>query len=250
MLSTFEISAADPSVAGVNLVSPEDNATALRDYDLQMAILGYLKDTFKGKSPLRVTLHAGELTPALVPAANLASHIRDAVEIAHAERIGHGVDVLGEREAAGLLAEMRERGVTVEVCLTSNAVILGVAGAAHPLAAYLAAGVPATLGTEDAGVSRSSLTGEYQRAVTVQGLTYPQIKTMARRSLEAAFLPGASVWASFAEARLAGGCTIPEPPRAGGVAPASEVCAAYLAASPRARLQRKLEGQLAAFEAE
>jgi adenosine deaminase len=250
MLSTFEISAADPSVAGVNLVSPEDNATALKDYDLQMAIVGHLKEMFRGKSPLRVTLHAGELTPAFVPPAELASHVRKAVEVAHAERIGHGVDVLGERDSAGLLAEMRERGVTVEICLTSNAVILGVSGAAHPLGAYLAAGVPATLATDDPGVSRSSLTGEYQRAITVQGLTYPQIKTMARRSLEAAFVPGASLWASFEEARPAGGCVLPEAPQPGGVPQGSEACSAYLAASPRARLQWKLEGQLAAFEAQ
>jgi adenosine deaminase len=103
---------------------------------------------------------------------------------------------------------MRARGVTVEICLSSNATILGVSGQAHPLSAYLAAGVPVVLATDDAGVSRSSLTGEFVRAVTVQGIGYPELKAMARRSLRAAFLPGPG----------------------------------------RAALESKLEGQLAAFE--
>ena len=248
MLASFEVSAADARVAGVNLVSPEDNATALEDYDLQMAILGFLGAEFRGKSPLRITLHAGELTPAFVPPAHpewLLTHIRNAVEIAHAERIGHGVDVLGERDAPALLAEMRDRGVTVEICLSSNATILGIEGAAHPLAAYLAAGVPVTLATDDAGVSRTSLTGEYARAVTAQGVTYPQLKAMARRSLTAAFLPGESLWAAPGSTRVVDACAASL-----GAARPTEACSTFLASSQRARLQWVLEGQLAAFEAQ
>jgi hypothetical protein len=250
LLATFEISQADARLAGVNLVSPEDNATALADYDLQMSILGYLGDSFRGRSPLRVTLHAGELTSAIVPAANLETHIRHAVEIAHAERIGHGVDVLSERDAPGLLAEMAARGVTVEICLSSNATILGVEGPKHPLSAYLEAGVPVVLATDDAGVSRSSLTGELVRAVTVQGLGYPELKAMARRSVTAAFLPGPSLWASpktpvAACARHDGGD--PQTPGSAGPQP-SPACSAFLASSPRATLEWKLEGQLEAFE--
>ncbi len=247
MLANFEVSAVEPRVAGVNLVSPEDNATALQDYDLQMTILGFLGAEFRGKSPLRISLHAGELTPALIPPAHpewLQTHVRNAVEMAHAERIGHGVDVLGERDAPGLLAEMRDRGVTVEICLSSNATILGVSGAAHPLSAYLAAGVPVTLATDDAGVSRSSLTGEYTRAVTAQGMGYRELKAMARRSLTAAFVPGASLWASGEPARMVDACA-----GSVGTKPA-EACSAFLASSQRARLQWTLEEQLAAFEAQ
>jgi adenosine deaminase len=252
LLAAFEVSATEPRIAGINLVSPEDNATALQDYDVQMAIIGALLDEFRGKSPVRVTLHAGELTGALVPAASLQFHVRNAVELAHAERIGHGVDVLSERDAPQLLAELRTRGVAVEICLSSNAFILEVAGAAHPLAALLDAGVPVMLATDDAGVSRSSLTGELVRAVTVQGLRYPQLKAMVRTSLTAAFVPGASLWAA---APAAAGPA--PPPRlveacAGGVTagPPPAPCAAFLATSERARLQWKLEQQLAAFEAE
>jgi adenosine deaminase len=75
----------------------------------------------------------------------------------------------------------------VEINLTSNDVILGVRGADHPLRAYLAAGVPVALSTDDEGVARSEITMEYVRAAHDQGLSYPVLKNMARTSLQYAF---------------------------------------------------------------
>jgi len=79
--------------------------------------------------------------------------------------------------------------VLVEVCLTSNDVILGVSGARHPLLAYLKFRVPVALATDDAGVSRSSMTQEYQRAVETYHLKYADLKKMARASIAYSFLP-------------------------------------------------------------
>ncbi|MEX2326012.1 MAG: hypothetical protein WD553_04380, partial [Gemmatimonadaceae bacterium] len=86
-----------------------------------------------------------------------------------------------------LLAEMARRGVLVEINLTSNDVILGVKGRDHPLRAYLTAGVPVALSTDDEGVARSEMTMEYVRAVQDQLLGYPQLKAMARASLRHSF---------------------------------------------------------------
>ena len=91
----------------------------------------------------------GEITPGLVSPIDLQSHIRQAVEVAGADRIGHGVDVVNEQNAGQLLDEMARRHVLVEVPLTSNEQILGVFGAAHPFVNYRAAGVPVTLATDD-----------------------------------------------------------------------------------------------------
>ena len=71
----------------------------------------------------------------------------------------------------------------VEINLSSNAIILGVHGKNHPLATYLAAGVPVVLSTDDAGVSRINMTNEYFRAVHDQGLDYPTLKAIARNAL-------------------------------------------------------------------
>jgi hypothetical protein len=173
---------AEPSVVALNFVQPEDNLTARRDYTLHMQMIAFLaKD-------VPVSLHAGELWLGLVPPEDLTFHIREAVEIAGARRIGHGASLAFERQMTALLADMRRRGVAVEINLTSNDVILGVRGNDHPLPAYLAAGVPVVLSTDDAGVARIDLTNEYFRAARDYALGYEQLKAIARDALAHSFL--------------------------------------------------------------
>src|ERR1700735_3020327 len=165
----FEAAAADPRIVGINYVQPEDNRIAMADYRLHMKFVGF----FRGLYPhVHVTLHAGELAPGLVPPDGLCCHIRLAVEEAHAERIGHGVDVMYEDRPYDLLKEMAAKRVMVEINLTSNDVILGVPGKNHPFPIYRKFGVPVALSTDDEGVSRIDLTHEYVRAVESYALTY------------------------------------------------------------------------------
>ena len=82
------------------------------------------------------------------------------MEQALADRIGHGVDVMYEDRPYDLLKHMADKGVLVETNLTSNKVILGVEGKAHPFATYRKLGVPVALSTDDEGVSRIDLTHE------------------------------------------------------------------------------------------
>jgi len=126
----------------------------------------------------------------LVPPEGLRFHIRESIERGGAERIGHGVAVMNEDDAVGLLREMAKKKVLVEICLTSNDVILGVSGDRHPLPVYMKYGVPVALATDDLGVSRSDMTHEYLRAVETYGLSYGELKKMARDSLEHSFLSG------------------------------------------------------------
>ena len=62
------------------------------------------------------------------------------------QRIGHGVDVMQESDPEALLRMMAHENVLVEICLTSNDVILNVTGDHHPLPMYLKFGVPVALG--------------------------------------------------------------------------------------------------------
>ena len=146
----FELAKIDPRVVGINLVAPEDHPVALRDYTLQMEMLKFLHSQFPD---VKISLHAGELTLGLVPTDELRFHIRQAVEIGQAQRIGHGVDVLYEDNPFELLAELRQRGVLIEICPTSNEVILNVKGDEHPFRSYWEAGVPLTIASDDEGVS-------------------------------------------------------------------------------------------------
>ncbi|CAN5714148.1 adenosine deaminase [soil metagenome] len=185
ILTGFILSRDDPRVVGFNLVQPEDALIAMRDYSLHMRMIGALRSHYPG---VRVSLHAGELASGLVPPEGLRFHVREAVEVAGASRIGHGVAVMHEDRPHELLAEMARRGVLVEINLSSNDVILGVKGKDHPLRAYMAAGVPVALSTDDEGVARSEMTMEYVRAVPDQLLDYRDLKTMARASLGHAFV--------------------------------------------------------------
>jgi adenosine deaminase len=235
----WEVVRQDPRVVGLNLVAPEDNYSALANYDLHMTMLGYLH----GVAPaVPVSLHAGELAPGLVPPEQLRFHIRRAVVVAQARRIGHGVDVMYEDDPFDLLAEMARRNVMVEVNLTSNDLILGVTGANHPFPIYRQGGVPVALSTDDEGVARSSLTQEFQRAVETYGLGYADLKQLVRTSLEHSFLPGERLLPSSTQPVDA--CAADTP----GSATPSGRCQGWLETSEKARLQWRLEAAFAEFE--
>ena len=135
--------------------------------------------------------------------------------------------------------------VMVEINLTSNDVILGVNTNRHSLPAYLAAHVPVALSTDDEGVSRIDLTHEYTRGALDFGLTYLDLKRLARTSLEHSFLPGDSLWLKADDfSRVATACA---GETLGGEAPRPR-CAAYLKGSARAWQQWELERRYAVFE--
>jgi len=171
----------EPQVVALNLVQTEDHQIARRDYRTHMRMIEFLA------SDIPVALHAGELWLGLVPPDDLTFHITDAVA-AGARRIGHGTALSFEHDVSGLLATMRRRPVAIEIALSSSDLILGVRGKDHPLPAYLAAGVPVVIATDDAGVARSDLTNEYVRAARDHGLGYRTLKTIARNGLVHSFL--------------------------------------------------------------
>ena len=133
----FELAKSDPDVVGINFVQPEDAYLAMSEYTRQMRMLDYLHGVYPR---VHIALHAGELAPGLVPPEGLRFHVRQAIDLGHAERIGHGVDVMYEDDAQALLREMAERHVMTEINLTSNDVILGVSTNHHSLPAYREAG--------------------------------------------------------------------------------------------------------------
>lgn len=234
----FALADADARFVGVNIAAPEHDPVALRDYALHMRMLAFLRARHASVPP---SLHAGELALGLVAAADLRFHIRDAVTIAGAKRIGHGVDIGYETDARALLERMARERIAVEINLSSNAVVLGVKGADHPLALYRAAGVPVVLSTDDQGVLRSDLTHEYQRATQEHGLRYLDLKRISRDGLEYAFIAGAGLWRSEPDGeRIAVCATSLDSP--------SSACLRFLDANPKARLQWQLEQDLATFE--
>ncbi len=229
---------ADPRAVGLNLVAPEDEPVAVRDYRDHMRVIDHVT---RHGTRVNVALHAGELTPSLVTPEDASDHIRLAVELAGARRIGHGTDIAWEHDARGTLALMASRGVAVEHCLTSAEVILGVRGADHPWGLYREAGVAQVLCADDEGVSRTDLSREYLLAVQSFGLGWTELKTLARNALGHSFLPGAGLWERGA---VNAACRS----EALGAERPGEACSRWLAASERAREQWRLEASLQRFE--
>jgi adenosine deaminase len=248
----FEVASADPRFAGINYVMPEDGATSMADYALHMKIVGFLHGLYPN---VHISLHAGELAEGLVTREGLCCHIRLAVEQAHAERIGHGVDVMQEDRPYDLLKEMAAKHVMVEINLTSNDVILGVKGKDHPLPLYRKYRVPVALSTDDEGVSRIDMTYEYVRAAETYALSYGDLKQMVRTGLEHDFLPGASLWREpDVFTRVAAACAqdtpgAAKPFRVNPQGEPSAACAAFLKASEKAQQQWELERRFREFEA-
>lgn len=252
MVAAYEAAMVEPKIVGLNLVGPEDGSTAMANYDDQMDMLQYLGAYYEGTSPLRLSLHAGEITAASIPdgyALDEEDHIRKAVAIAGARRVGHGIDVNFESDPDGLFDRLRDDGVLVEICFASNDIILDVTGPEHPVHDYLARGVPVAIATDDQGVARSSLVAEFVRGARDQGLTYAELKQMVRASIEYSFLPGDSFWADANALDVVRACA-PTEGDTPVTQPPSQACEEFLATSDRARVQRALEQQLETFEAE
>jgi adenosine deaminase len=237
------MNAKDDTWVGINFVQPEDGLISMRDYTLQMKMVGYLHSIYP---KVHISLHAGELAPGLVPPDGLRFHIRQAVELGDAERIGHGVDLMYEDNPRGLLKELAQKHVMIEINLTSNDVILGIKGAAHPFPIYFAASVSVALSTDDEGVSRIDLTHEYVRAALDYNLTYRNLKRLARNGMEHSFLSGTSLWPWPDDYEA------PVKPcqnqALGGTTP-TDACKAFLASSEKATAQWELERRFTAFEA-
>jgi hypothetical protein len=172
-------------VVGVNIVSSENDPIALGDYKLHMKMFRYLKERYP---TVKTSMHAGELTTGMVPPEDLKFHISDAVLVAGANRIGHGVDISHETNALQTLGRMKSNHIPVEINLTSNEFILGVKDEAHPIGIYTDFGVPVIISTDDSGVSRSTLTEEYVLLASRYHYSYDVIKEIVSNSIRYSFM--------------------------------------------------------------
>ncbi|RLC97741.1 MAG: adenosine deaminase, partial [Chloroflexi bacterium] len=138
-------------------------------------------DVFRRASQegLGITIHAGE--------EGGAENVREAIELLGARRIGHGVRSIENSDVVQLV---RERGVTLEVCPTSNLQTAVVRRfAAHPLPDLLALNLRVTINTDDPSVSDTTLTDEYMVAMMAMGVTLEQIKRTIMTGIAGSFLP-------------------------------------------------------------
>jgi adenosine deaminase/adenosine deaminase CECR1 len=175
-------------IVGVNIVGQESSMVSMRDYTMHMKMFRFLKSVYPD---VKVALHAGELALGDVPPEQLQFHIDQALNIGHANRIGHGIDLAHESHAPAIMKAMREKDVPVEINLTSNAFINGVKGENHPVTLYRKYGVPYVISTDDAGVTRHNLSNEYVLFASRYKPGYAELKKASYNSIRYSFLPQA-----------------------------------------------------------
>jgi adenosine deaminase len=127
---------------------------------------------------LPLTAHYGESTGPTFP--------REAIEALGVRRLGHGVSVADDPEVVALA---RDRGVTLEMCPTSNWRTRAVARPAdHPARLLLEQGVRVTINTDDPGLFGIDLTHELEVCRTELGFSDDQIRLATEHALEASFV--------------------------------------------------------------
>ena len=114
------------------------------------------------------TVHAGEGRP--------PAEIAVAIELLHAQRVGHGTTLL---EDPRVLELVLERGVTIEACPTSNWHVGAVSSVEeHPLARWLELGVRACVNSDNTLLSETDAREEHRRAARIEGMT-PELLQLA-----------------------------------------------------------------------
>lgn len=185
MVSSFRAAQKGGRIVGVNIVGQESTHVSMRDYTLHMKMFRFMKARYPD---VKVAMHAGELALGDVPPEGLKFHIDQALVVAGAQRIGHGLDLAHEANAPAIIKTMREKDIPVEINLTSNAFINGVSGANHPINLYRKYGVPFVISTDDTGVTRHTLTQEYVQFASGFKPNYAEVKKASYNSIRYAFL--------------------------------------------------------------
>jgi adenosine deaminase len=158
-----------PGVVGFDIAGPEPAFPPIlfaKAYELA------------GKMGLGLTVHAGEATG--------PERIWEAVEHLAPRRIGHGTSAGRDLE---LMRRLAADGIVVECCLTSNLQTGAIDSyGEHPLAKFLETGMKVALCTDNPTVSSTTLTREYEIAMTTFGLSESDMRLIARMSWEGTFL--------------------------------------------------------------
>jgi adenosine deaminase len=128
---------------------------------------------------LGITVHTGENTG--------PGHIRTSLDVYRPQRIGHGIRAWGDGE---LLRRLRDEGVLLEVCPTSNWLTSSVPSLKeHPLPHLYRADVPVSINSDDPHLFGIDLVREYEVCRDLYGFTGVDFTRINRMALAHSFLP-------------------------------------------------------------
>ena len=134
------------------------------------------------KLGLKLVAHAGEEGP--------PAYVYEALDVLKVDRIDHGNRAL---EDPALVARLVASGITLTVCPLSNLKLCVVGDMAeHPLDRMLAAGLKATVNSDDPAYFGGYVADNYRAVAKARGLSRADIVQLARNSFTGSFLPAAA----------------------------------------------------------
>src|SRR5215213_9954992 len=169
-----------------------DLADSERDFPLR----DFLPSVMMAKDAgLKVTIHTGEDTP--------ASFVKEVIQLASPDRIGHGIHLIEDRQVVELI---KARDITLEVNPWSNFLTNSVRTIEeHPLKRLFDLGVKVTINSDDPEVLETNVNNEYRIAHEMLGMSLEEIATCNRHAYEASFIPQEKkdrVWRKYFLANL------------------------------------------------
>ena len=170
-------------IVGVDLADSE------RDFPLREFVQPIQKAKAAG---LYVTIHTGEDTP--------ASYVKETIELANPDRIGHGIHAIEDMQVIELI---KERGITLELNPWSNYLTNSVHMIeGHPLKKLFDLGVRVTINSDDPEVLETNLNNEYRIAHEVLGMGMDDLAACNRYAFESSFIPDErkkGIWEKYFE---------------------------------------------------
>jgi len=171
-LTELAVARQHKGIVAIDLAGDEEHFSAGKFIDLMR---------WAKEQGLHITAHAGECKNC--PAFN----VHEAVEVIHADRIGHGVHAMEDLAVVDLI---QRKKIPLEMCPTSNLQTGSITGLSqHPLLSFHRLGIPVTINTDDPSISNITLTDEYLVACQGIGVTFSTLKEMILNAARAAFLP-------------------------------------------------------------
>lgn len=167
-------------ISGVNIVAAENGEVSMRDYWLHIMFFKFLEKKYPA---VKYAIHAGELVGGMVQPENLGTHIKQSLVLNNLTRIGHAVDIIYDTDFTKTIKLLQTKKKVIEINLTSNEFILGVANDLHPIEIYYRNGIPIVICTDDEGVLRTSITEQYVILAHRYKLTYNEIKEVVKNSI-------------------------------------------------------------------
>jgi adenosine deaminase len=172
---------ASRGIVGIDIAGPRPSAGRY-DYRAVAAQVEMAREAGLG-----VTIHVGEEGGDWG-----REEIGDVIEVLRPDRIGHGILAAGD---ADLMAGLREAGIVLEICPTSNLLTKALPdedAVRSTFRAFIEHGVPFTIATDGPEMMRTHLRDEFDLLLRIGALDEEELEEANRRGHEASFLPAAA----------------------------------------------------------